>query len=155
MKVLREDLGNYADLTELPLDADVAGELRELNVRRGAGTACLWWLPLEFEDDEVWGRGPKVWLDAGTAGPAGALRWVDGDGIFVPASGLAALSRPAEWLPYFDWSGTSTQVHVALQVPIEQVFEAVAELVATRRRPECVEWVKTDGDILRLVGPLS
>jgi hypothetical protein len=87
MKVLREDLGNYADLTTLPLDADVVGELRELNTRRGADTACMWQLALDFEDDETWGRGPASWLDAGTAGTSGALEWIDRDGTFIPLVG--------------------------------------------------------------------
>jgi hypothetical protein len=59
MPLLWADLGSYADLTELPPDADVVGELRAL-AERGANTACLWWLAVEYVDDETWGRGPSA-----------------------------------------------------------------------------------------------
>jgi hypothetical protein len=153
MTALHEDHGYYVDLRQLSTDVDLAGELRTFNRAKGPDKTPVWSLVVEEDDSPDWGTWPSIWLDAGTAGSSGALQWTDRDGVFIPAGGVGLLSRPDEWLPYFDWSGVPCGVHVALEVPIEQVFAAVAELVVTRRRPGCVEWVKVDGDQHRLIGP--
>ena len=88
----------------------------------------------------MWGSGPAVWLNAGLAGDAGALCWVDRTGTYIPADGRPALTEPAGWLAYVDWAGEACGVHVALRVPIDRVFAAVAEVVANRRRPRTVAW---------------
>ncbi|HEX3792447.1 MAG TPA: Imm1 family immunity protein [Pseudonocardiaceae bacterium] len=151
MAALQVDLDNYADLTTLPAGADLVGELRAWNAHHGAEISCMWLLAVTFAEDAVWGRGPASWLNAGTAGPTGALQWVDPGGVFIPVDGLG---RPAEWLPYFNWAGTECGVHVALRVPIEQVFAAVAEVSRTRRRPRCVEWVQINRDN-RMIRPAA
>ena len=152
-KLLGDDLGNYADLAELPVDADIAAELRALNDKLGSGLACLWQLVVAFDDNEDWGRGPAVWLDAGIGGASGALCWVERGQTFIPAPGEQRLGRDDDWLPYLDWSGTPCSVHGAAETPIELVFAAVAELGMTRRRPTCVSWVAVDRRLHRIVGP--
>jgi len=150
--VLPENQGNLINLAALPTDADVVGELRTLNARGGDGTPSLWQLTLEEDEDDDWGAGPAVWLDAGTAGASGALRWVDRSGVFIPAEGIPRLSEQGPTVPYFDWSGTACTVHIALRVPIEHVFAAVAEVVRVRQRPTSVEWAEVDRHH-RLIGP--
>lgn len=151
--VLRDGHGNLVDLTELPVDADVAGALRAINDEHGADLPRLWRLTVEHDLDPHWGGGgPAVWLDAGTAGPTGVLRWVDRSGEFLPATGARRLFDHQRRLGYFDWSGTACSVHVALQVPISLVLTAVAEVAATRRRPTCLEWASGQGHHV-LVGP--
>lgn len=132
-KLLDDEHGNYLDLTQVPVNADVSGEMRLLNTRHGAGSARLWQLVVEFDDDDGWGGGPSVWLQAGLAGPRGALIWVEPGRAFVPAAGVRRLADSHDWLSYFDWSGTPCSVRGAASVPIEQVFAAVDEVVATRR----------------------
>jgi Immunity protein Imm1 len=150
--VLRDDQGNLVDLTDLSVDADVVAELRATNDEHGPDLPRLWRLTVEHDHDPHWGAGgPAVWLDAGTAGPAGALRWVERSGEFLPATGARRLFSQQR-LGYFDWSGSACSVHVALQVPISLVFAAVAEVITTRRRPTCLEWVPGQGHHV-LVGP--
>ncbi|HEX5401832.1 MAG TPA: hypothetical protein VFX16_05980 [Pseudonocardiaceae bacterium] len=43
-------------------------------------------------------------------------------------------------------------IHGAIEVPIELVFEAVAEVVGTRQRPTCLDWVAIDHREHRLIG---
>lgn len=152
-KLLDDEHGNYADLTQLSADADVAGELRVLNARHGSGLARLWELVVEFDDFDDWGRCPSVWLDAGFAGARGALIWVENERTFIPADGVRRLADAHDWLPYFDFAGVECSVRGAASVPIEQVFAVVQEVVATRRRPELVDMVEVDSDRFRMVGP--
>lgn len=151
--VLREGRGNLITVSELPSDADVVAELRALNNERGTEKPTLWQLVVEEDDDPIWGNGPAVWLDAGMAGPVGALRWVDRGGAFIPAEGQLLLRGTPKWLPYCDWSGEACQVHIAMRVPIERVFAAVAEVVASGRRPRSEAWATVDEDRHPLVGP--
>jgi hypothetical protein len=151
--VLRADQGNLIDLTELPTDADVAGALHATNEEHGAGLPRLWRLTVEYAVDDHWGgAGPTVWLEAGTAGDTGALRWVDNTGEFVPALGARHLVTSQHGVDYLDWSGSPCSVHVALQVPIGLVYEAVAEVAEARHRPVCLSWTRVR-DNLVLVGP--
>jgi hypothetical protein len=153
MGLLNENLGHYVDLTELPLDADVSGELRALNRRYDPKLASLWSMIVEFEDDEVWGCGPAVRLEAGVAGSRGALIWVEHERTLIPARGVRQLRDKHDWDPYLDWSGTPCSVRGAASVPVELVYAAVREVVATRRRPTVVEMVEVDDDKLKIVGP--
>ncbi|MGH3752933.1 MAG: Imm1 family immunity protein [Pseudonocardiaceae bacterium] len=151
--VLRDDQGNLIDLTALPVDADVAGALRATNDEHGAELPRLWRLTVEHDVDQHWGgSGPAVWLDAGTAGVTGALRWIDRSGEYVPAVNARRLFSGPQRLSYFDWAGTACSVHIALQVPIELVLAAVAEVSTTRLRPTCVQWIPIEGSHV-LVGP--
>jgi hypothetical protein len=147
MTVLPDD-GYYVDLAEVPTDADVVSELGASNAARGLVAKPVWSFVVEDKEHPDWGVWPSVWLEAGTAGSTGALQWVEGEA----SAGQARLSQD-EWLAYVDRSGTPCGVHVALQVPIEQVFVAVAELTATRRRPTSIEWTRIDGSEHRLIGP--
>jgi len=148
-----ETPSNLIDLTELPTDADVVSALRALNDEHGADLPRLWQLTVEHDVDPHWGgHGPAVFLNAGTAGPTGALRWVDRSGEFIPAVGSRRLFSHEQRVPYFDWSGTACGVHVALQVPIDSVFAAVAELLASRRRPTCLQWTPVQSHHM-LIGP--
>lgn len=148
-----DEMGNYLDLTQLPADVDVPGELRKLNARHGTAMPCLWSLVVEFDEDDTWGRWPSVWLEAGFAGPRGVLIWADRSGKSIPASGKHRLRDEHDWLPYFDWSGTECGVRGAASVPVEQVFAAVREVVSTRRRPTVVEMVEIDAKRYPMVGP--
>jgi hypothetical protein len=152
-ELLNENVGHYVDLTQLPFDADVAGELRALNRRYDPKLASLWEMIVEFEDDEVWGRGPAVRLEAGIAGPRGALIWVEHERTFIPSRGVRRLRDKHDWDPYLDWSGTPCSVRGAASVPVELVFAAVREVVATRRRPTVVDMVEVDRDTFKIVGP--
>lgn len=152
-KLLDDEDGNYLDLGPVPVDADVVGEMRSLNARHGAGSARLWQLVVEFDEDDGWGGGPSMWLTAGLAGPRGALIWVEPGRTFIPAGGLRRLRDQHDWLSYLDWSGTPCSVRGAASVPIEQVFAVVKEVVATRRRPELVAMTEIDCHRFRIVGP--
>ena len=152
-ELFSDEMGNCLDLTQLPAGVDVVGELRALNARHGLALPCLWQLVVEFDQDERWGRGPAVCLDAGFAGPRGALIWFDREGTFIPASGKHRLRDERDWLPYYDWSGTECGVRGAASVPVEQVFAAVREVVSTRRRPTVVDLVEVDTKRHRIVGP--
>ncbi|HEX3779965.1 MAG TPA: Imm1 family immunity protein [Pseudonocardiaceae bacterium] len=146
-------LDNHVDLSELPIDADVTGELHMINDQQSARPPCMWQFVVASEDNDDWGRGPVTWLDAGIAGTGGVLRWVELGHTFIPASGAERLLHDDDWLPYLDWSGTPCSVRGAAEVPIEQVFAAVAEVDATHHRPTCVDWIEVDRRRYRIVGP--
>jgi hypothetical protein len=110
-------------------------------------------LVVEFADSEDWGRWPSVWLQAGLAGHRGALIWVEDGRTFIPSGGLRRLRNDRDWDPYFDWSGTPCSVRGAASVPVELVFAAVREVVATRRRPTVVDMVEVDRSTFKIVGP--
>jgi hypothetical protein len=152
-KLLKDENGYYADLTQLPTDADLASELRVVNTRNGADLASLWRLVVDFGDFGDWGRCASVWLDAGFAGARGALIWNEDERTFIPAESAHRLSNGHDWLPYYDWAGVECSVRGAASVPVEQAFEAVQEVVATRRRPESIDWVEIDTDRVRPTGP--
>lgn len=151
--LLDEGHGFYVDLTHVPVDADVSGELRARNKRYDPELAPLWSLVVEFADDDAWGRWPSVWLQAGVAGSRGALIWVERERVFIPAGGVRRLRDRHDWDPYLDWSGTPCSVRGAASVPVELVFAAVREVVATRKRPTVVEMVEVDDDTFAIVGP--
>ncbi len=151
--LLGEDLGNYVDLTRLRAGADLVGELRVLNSRHGSASPRLWQLVVEFDENDHWGSGPAIWLEAGIAGPRGALIWVEHGRTFIPAVGRYRLRDDRDWLSYLDWSGTPCGVRGAASIPVEQVFAAVREVVSTRRRPTVVGLTEVDTDRFEIVGP--
>jgi hypothetical protein len=153
MDLLDESHGFYVDLTQLPADADVSGALRARNKKYDPELAPLWSLVVEFSDDDSWGRWPSVWLQAGVAGTRGALIWVEHEQTFIPTRGVCRLRDQHDWDPYLDWSGTPCSVRGAASVPVELVFAAVREVVATRRRPTIVDLVEIDDDKFEIVGP--
>ncbi|GAA2676293.1 MULTISPECIES: hypothetical protein [Actinosynnema] len=118
---------------------DLAGLVPELvawNAEHGQALPCLWQIVVEHADTPGWGSGPSAWLDAGTAGSSGALRWVSPTGAFAPVSREDGRSRDG-WVRYAsDHSGYPCRVHHGLVVPLPVVWSAVADLVRTRARPE-------------------
>lgn len=152
-ELLGDNLGNYVDLTRLPTDADLVGELRVLNSRHGSVSPRLWQLVAAFDADDHWGGGPATWLDAGIAGLRGVLIWVERERTFIPAAGRHRLRDEHDWLSYVDWSGVPCSVRGAASVPVEQVFAAVREIVATRRRPTVIDMVEVDTNRFEMVGP--
>ncbi|AXX29481.1 hypothetical protein KCV87_09595 [Actinosynnema pretiosum subsp. pretiosum] len=121
---------------------DLVGLVPELvawNSGHGQQRPCLWQVVVEHVDSPGWGRGPSAWLDVGTAGSGGALRWVSPEGGFVPVA-----SRPQGddclrdgWIRYAsDHSGYPCRVHRSLLAPLPVVWSALADLVRTRARPE-------------------
>ncbi|MFD4642138.1 Imm1 family immunity protein [Lentzea sp. NPDC058436] len=117
----------------LPADADLLAEFRTLNDQ--PGTPRMFALVLEEAEDSEWGAGPSVWLNAGFGGETGLLRWVDDSGFFAPTS-----AHTADTVTYLDPHGELAALPKSLQVPIEQVFAAVTEVLRTRSKPTCVDW---------------
>jgi hypothetical protein len=77
--------------------------------------------------------GPR--LAVGVRGGLGALVWSEGDAVFVPAGGLN--SRP---VGYRTWLGHEALMPPRSELPIEEVYTVLDELIRTQRRPTCVRW---------------
>ncbi|ACU36028.1 hypothetical protein [Actinosynnema mirum] len=111
-------------------------QLRAWNSRHGQALPCLWQVVVEQIDVPDVGAAPATWLDVGTAGDVGALRWVGATEAFVPRERGGEPLR-AGWMPYAsDHMGYPCRVHRSLLAPLPVVWSALADLVRTRARPE-------------------
>ncbi|GAA2668332.1 MULTISPECIES: Imm1 family immunity protein [Actinosynnema] len=129
------------DLAEWPDPTALVEQVRARNAARAATASPVWWqFTAASGTDPLLGvRGPTRWLDAGidAARGAGALRWVDENGVFLPETPLAAGRGPTRWV---DASGEACLLDPAHLVLPELVLEAVAEVAATKARPTCLTW---------------
>lgn len=115
--------------------AELVDRLRAWNAEHGRALPCLWQVVVDQVDIPDVGTAPRTWLDVGTAGDSGALRWVGADAAFVPQERDGERSGTGS-VPYAsDHMGYHCRVHRSLVVPLPVVWAAVAELVRTRARP--------------------
>lgn len=115
-----------ADLRTLPSDIDLIGLLRAANA---AQTQQAWTFYLDPSDR----RAPS--LTVGLNGSKGFVRWWSGKTTIRPSM-VTLTGRYVEY-----WcAGHHFQCDTGEEVPAEYVFAAVAEFVATHRRPMCVSW---------------
>jgi hypothetical protein len=123
MNLLPKDLDSAADLAAL---------VREVNERTGV-PAC--WV-ISTGELNSWNMLVPA-LEFAVDKSEGALVWFENPGTYVPASGTSDEEREY-WMP-----GNMNTLWLPPRsvVPIETVYEAVAEYQRTRTRPTCVEWV--------------
>jgi hypothetical protein len=118
------DVSSYRD------PAPVLALLREANqdrVDRHVG-GCVWLFQLGDESTDPC-------LAVGVRGNVGALVWYARPGRFVPGNGMNG-----EYIDYWTWTGHESPMRPGAEVPIDQVYEAVDELIRTHQRPTCVAW---------------
>lgn len=111
--------------------ARVLALLREANhdwAGRNAG-GCVWLFQLGD------GSGDPC-LAVGVRGDVGALTWYAKPGRFVPTNGMNN-----EYVDYWTWCGHESPMWPRAEVPVEQAYAALEELIRTHQRPTCVEWV--------------
>lgn len=121
---------DHLDITPYRDPAPVLASLRDANqdrVDRDAG-GCVWLFQLGD------GAGDPC-LALGVRGDVGALVWYARPGRFVPANGMNG-----EYVDYWTWFGDESPMRPGAEVPIDQVYAAMDELIRTHRRPTCVAW---------------
>jgi hypothetical protein len=79
-------------------------------------------------------------LAVGVRGQAGALTWYAGDDELAPANGL----NEAESDNYWTWFGHEAPMPPRSEMPIAEVYRALAEWISTHRRPTCVQWLPVE-----------
>lgn len=119
------DITVYSDPTEL------LARLREANDYRAdtPDDGFVWEFRLGPSDDD-----PALLL--GIRGEIGALVWYGKQDKFVPAGGLNT-----DYANYWTWFGHEAPMRPGSEVPIEQVYAALDELIRTHQRPACIDWV--------------
>lgn len=122
------DVTGYAE-SALLLDA-----LREANAHSGdpAKGGLVWHFQLGADDS-------VPTLAVGVRGEVGALVWYEGADQFVPVNGMNR-----DWAGYWTWSGHESPMPPCAEVPVDEVYAVLDELVRTRRRPMCVTWRSED-----------
>jgi Immunity protein Imm1 len=115
-----------ADVRSLPDHVDLIGLLRTANVENPKQS---WTFYLDPADR----RAPS--LTAGLNGDRGTLSWWDGRTVVRPTLATAT----GRYVDYWN-GGHHSQVDAGEEIPAEYVFAAVAEFVATHRRPICIQW---------------
>ena len=88
----------------------------------------LWWLHT--------GAAGSGRLIAGVRGERGVLVWAEPKQTFLPRNGINE-----EDVDYFTWESHHFPQRPGTEVPIDLVYQAVREYVATEQRPTCLEWV--------------
>ena len=105
--------------------------LRDANQHRAERNigGCAWLFQL--------GGGPDdPCLALGVRGEVGALVWYARPGRFVPVNGLNE-----NYVDYWTWFGHESPMRPHAELPIDQVYAALEELIRTHQRPTCVAWV--------------
>jgi hypothetical protein len=66
------------------------------------------------------------------------LVWSEPTQSFLPDGGANE-----EDVDYFTWESHHYPQQPGSEIPIDLVYQAVTEYVATKQRPTCIEWVAT------------
>jgi hypothetical protein len=74
-------------------------------------------------------------LAVGVRGEVGALVWYAKSGRLVPADGMNR-----DYVDYSTWFGHESPMRPGAEVPIDQVYAALDELIRTHQRPKCLRW---------------
>jgi hypothetical protein len=82
-----------------------------------------------------------VWLNAGLSDRFGMLQWVDEAGYHVPST--RHNTDRTGWIHFRHPTGVVVPLSAEMRAPVDLIYQAVAEVLATRTRPACVEWVLT------------
>ncbi|HWE91051.1 MAG TPA: Imm1 family immunity protein [Pseudonocardiaceae bacterium] len=127
----RDRLGSgVVDTGHIPDGVDLVRRLRTLN---GGRTRVPWMWSLVAGDSSDDGR---VGLMVGVNGAVGALHWVTRSGQdLVPVDG-----RNSEPVLYRLAGLHESYLPAGSVVPIDTVYEVVAEFLRTRRLPRCIRW---------------
>lgn len=75
-------------------------------------------------------------LRVGVRGDRGAVEWFHGEEDLIPAEG----GLNADWVDYWSWFGYDSSAPPWSEIPIDKVYEVVAEFVRTTKRPTCIPW---------------
>jgi hypothetical protein len=118
------------DVSQHDDPADLVAQLREVNERPDPG--FVWHFTVGTREAD-----PTLVL--GVRGEVGSLAWYENDDVFVPVGGLNE-----EEVDYWLWAGHEAPVRVRSEVPIGQVYAALAEVIRTHNRPECMTWVLSE-----------
>jgi hypothetical protein len=123
----------YTRVTDLAPDVSAEEFMRDL-LRESQGDSAS--AMLVVDETSV---GPKVWLNAGISDTFAMLQWVDGTGYHVPSP----RHNPDRtgWIHFRHPTGVVVPLSAEMRAPVDLMYQAVDEVIATRAKPACVEWV--------------
>lgn len=127
----------YLDITEYRDVDQVVALLREANshytriVAEQQGDGGLVW---NFRAGPVV-EGGKI-LRIGVRGDRGSVEWFHGQEDLIPADG----GLNDDWVDYWSWHGHESGAPPGSELPIDQVYQLLAEFVRTADRPNSIAW---------------
>ncbi|GLZ38336.1 Imm1 family immunity protein [Actinokineospora sp. NBRC 105648] len=121
----------YIDLESLPAGVDLVREVRSLNE---AGVEVPWMWVITEQAFDIHSK-TQVMFVVGVNNAVGVLHWDAARRGDVPKTG----TNP-EWIGYFLAGSHESPVPPHAEVPIDLVYQALAEFLTTRTRPTCVQW---------------
>ncbi|MGQ0841169.1 Imm1 family immunity protein [Actinokineospora sp.] len=118
-------------MDEIPADMDLVAAIRHVNAQ---GVRKPWvWVISAGPDDPFYPAG--VSLSVGVHNQVGSLNWVTNSASLVPVRGTNT-----EWVVYHLAGMHDTPIPPHAEVPVDTVFEVLAEFLDTRVRPTKIEW---------------
>ncbi|PPK65965.1 immunity protein Imm1 of predicted polymorphic toxin system [Actinokineospora auranticolor] len=129
MPLLEEE---FIAIDEIAQGVDLVAAVRELN-DSGVKKPWAWVLASNWEE---LGEGEiRSSMMFGVNNDRGILAWRQGWEASVPTIGVGT-----EWTTVYLGGMYDSSAQPGSDVPIEIVYQAVEEYLATRERPTCVEW---------------
>ncbi|SFO81670.1 Immunity protein Imm1 [Amycolatopsis arida] len=117
------------DITKIREANDLLAMMKAVNEEREKPDAgVVWWLYA--------GADAVCALIAGVRGERGALLWSEPTKSFIPEAGIND-----KHVDYFTWESHHHPQRPGSEVPIDLMYRAVTEYVATQERPTCVNWI--------------
>ncbi|WP_371878860.1 Imm1 family immunity protein [Amycolatopsis roodepoortensis] len=118
------------DVAAMATADDLVSMLKAVNAERERPDAgVVWWLHVADQPDGE--------LIVGVRGAHGVALWSEPSRSFRPEDGANV-----DHVDYFTWLGHHYTQPPRTEVPVEHVYQAVAEFVRTKARPNCIRWVE-------------
>ncbi|MEU3625697.1 hypothetical protein BS329_38610 [Amycolatopsis coloradensis] len=141
--VRRDNTATVTTLREIP---DVVGLLRSttaVDPDNDETPGVMWDLWSQHIDDD------QPMLSAGLRGNLGVLRWYTAEASYAPAGTTKRDGDHEYWHGGYPQSWCEGE-----EIPIEYVYAAVSEFIATGERPTIIRWINTS-DVPNLRTPAS
>ncbi|MGQ0841532.1 Imm1 family immunity protein [Actinokineospora sp.] len=121
----------YLHVDRIPDGIDLVARVRALNAE---GIPWMWGISAGPQDTFSLDR---VRLNFGVHNDIGAVKWADSTTSLVPAIGTNTA-----WRTYHPAGIHDTAVPPRAEVPVEIVFDVLAEFLRTRTLPKTIEWTQ-------------
>lgn len=130
-----DDLPGYIRVDDIEPGTSAETLMEDLRRRPPIGTETLW---LVISEGGI-SREAQVWLNAGVSETLGMLEWVDRMGYWVPSGRYSNLDRSG-FINFRHASGVVLPFPAVFAAPVPLVYEAIQQVLNTKKRPTCVEW---------------
>jgi hypothetical protein len=121
----------FLHVDQIPADVDLVAEIQTKNAQ-GLEVPWVWEVSVGSDDP----HDPQgAALAIGVFNEHGALNWVTNSANLVPSNG-----QNTDWVRYHLAGIHDTYLPPAAEVPIDVVYQVLAEFISTRALPTCVIW---------------